>query len=600
MKRTTIHISAALALLLGVAACTQDEAGFLPEGAEGTPIVFTATGLNPDATATAGTRAPVDGNWEGVQSVAVRMDGTVKAYDVTPTTADNTSATLTSTDPHYWTNHDDITVTAWWPYTEGETTPPAVVVRADQSSPTDFEGSDFISAENQPVSYGNPTLRFTHRTARVTVILTDYTEGMASVKLTGLSTENGNPAQITSYYDKGGDTYTALVAPQSVATGTAFITCAFTNGKVFVYKMKNDAEWKAGEEYTYTVSLAAAKDPGYTVSEDGKTYNVTSADGLKNVAELVNGGKTDINITLNTDLNLTNMEWTPIGTESQPYTGTFNGGNHTITGLKIDQSGTDNVGLIGYLGSEGKVQNVTLTEVNVTGGTYVGGIAGQTDGTVENCSVNGTVTGQNQTGGIVGRNFSTISGCSAEGTVTGNINVGGISGLCVPYYDTGTGSLIGSTIEGCHSTAAVSGISSVGGVVGNLGNNSFLMACYSTGNVTATITDGYAHVGGVVGINSQGTVTACYHATGEITSLGGGRIGGIVGENYIGTVAACYWDSNLSSGTGSNNGKDDTHKVDGTDVTWQTAVAAMNTALQSAGSGWQYVLNGALPTLEEK
>ena len=600
MKRTTIHISAALALLLGLAACTQDEAGFLPEGAEGTPIVFTATGLNPAATATAGTRAPVDGDWEGVQSVAVRMDGTVKAYDVTPTTADNTSATLTSTDPHYWTNHDDITVTAWWPYTEGETTPPAVVVRADQSSPTDFEGSDFISAENQPVSYGNPTLRFTHRTARVTVILTDYTEGMASVKLTGLSTENGNPAQITPYYDKGGDTYTALVAPQSVATGTAFITCAFTNGKVFVYKMKNDAEWKAGEEYTYTVSLAAAKDPGYTVSEDGKTYNVTSADGLKNVAELVNGGKTDINITLNTDLNLTNMEWTPIGTESQPYTGTFNGGNHTITGLKIDQSGTDNVGLIGYLGSEGKVQNVTLTEVNVTGGTYVGGIAGQTDGTVENCSVNGTVTGQNQTGGIVGRNFSTISGCSAEGTVTGNINVGGISGLCVPYYDTGTGSLIGSTIEGCHSTAAVSGISSVGGVVGNLGNNSFLMACYSTGNVTATITDGYAHVGGVVGINSQGTVTACYHATGEITSLGGGRIGGIVGENYIGTVAACYWDSNLSSGTGSNNGKDDTHKVDGTDVTWQTAVAAMNTALQSAGSGWHYVLNGALPTLEEK
>ena len=174
--------------------------------------------------------------------------------------------------------------------------------------------------------------------------------------------------------------------------------------------------------------------------------------------------------------------------------------------------------------------------------------------------------------------------------MTGSVNVGGIAG----------GSYLGSTIEGCHSTAAVSGISSVGGVVGNLGNDCSLMACYSTGNVTATITDGYANVGGVVGINGQGTVTACYHATGEITSLGGGRIGGIVGENYIGTVAACYWDSNLSSGTGSNNGKDDTHKVDGTDVTWQTAVAAMNTALQSAGSGWHYVLNGALPTLEEK
>ena len=253
MKRTTIHISAALALLLGFAACTQDEAGFLPEGAEGTPIVFTATGLNPDATATAGTRAPVDGNWEGVQSVAVRMDGTVKAYNVTPSTSDNTGATLTSDDPHYWADHNDMRVTAWWPYTAGETTPPAVVV--DQSAREDFEASDLIVAEEQTVSYGNPTLRFTHRTARVTVVLTDYTEEQMFVRLTGLSTEGGNPAEITPY-DKGSYTYTALVAPQSVATGTAFITCKFTNGKVFVYKMKEATDWQAGEEYTYTVSLA--------------------------------------------------------------------------------------------------------------------------------------------------------------------------------------------------------------------------------------------------------------------------------------------------------------------------------------------------------
>ena len=595
MKRTTIHISAALALLLGFTACTQDEAGFLPEGAEGTPIVFTATGLNPAATATAGTRAPVDGNWEGVQSVAVLMDGTVKAYDVTPTTADNTSATLTSTDPHYWTNHTDRLVTAWWPYTEGETTPLAVVVKADQSAREDFEASDLIVAEEQTVSYGNPTLRFTHRTAQITVVLTNYTEGLASVRLTGLSTENGNPAEIAPY-DKGGDTYTALVAPQSVAAGTAFITCAFTNGKVFVYKMKKNAEWKAGEEYTYTVSLAAAEDPGYTIEGDG-SYTVTTADGLKNVAKLVNEeGKTDINITLDTDLTLTG-EWTPIGTESQPYTGTFDGGNHTITGLKIDQSGTDNVGLIGRLGSGGKVQDVTLTEVNVTGGTYVGGIAGQTDGTVENCSVNGTVTGQNQTGGIVGRNFSTISGCSTEGTVTGNTNVGGISGLCVPNYDTGTGSLIGSTIEGCHSTAAVSGISSVGGVVGYLGNGCSLMACYSTGNVTATITYGHANVGGVVGINGQGTVTACYHATGEITSSVGDRIGGIAGCNDQGTFTACYWENNQEQGTGSGS-TGGTVKVEGT-VTWASAMTLMNQALQEAGLALQYSLDEeGLPALE--
>ena len=589
MKRTTIHTSATLALLLALAACTQDEAGFLPEGAEGTPIVFTATGLSPAATATAGTRAPVDGNWEGVQSVAVLMDGTVKAYNVTPSISDNTSATLTSDEPYYWTNHDNITVTAWWPYTAGETTPPAVKVAADQSARKDFEGSDLIVAEEQTVSYGNPTLRFTHRTARVTVILTDYTEEQMFVWLTGLSTENGNPAVIAPH-DKGGDTYTALVAPQSVATGTAFITCKFTNGKVFVYKMKNDADWQAGKEYTYTVSLAAAEDPGYTVSEDGKTYTVTSAEGLKAVADIANNGNLGINITLTENINLTDIDWTPIGTYDKPYTGTFDGGGkYTITGLTVTGS-NDYVGLFGRIGSGGAVKNVILTEVNVTAGTSVGGIAGQNDGTVENCSVNGTVTGRGftDTGGIVGTNYGTISGCSAEGTVTGSVNVGGIAG----------GSYLGVTIVGCYSSAAVEGYSTVGGVVGSLGNNSSLMASYSTGNVTVTSTDG-SFVGGVVGINSQGTVTGCYHATGSITNSGGDRIGGIVGDNYIGTVAACYWDSNLSSGTGSNDGTDDTHKVDGT-VTWQNAVDAMNTALQSAGSEWRYELTGALPTLKKQ
>ena len=585
MKRTTIHISAALALLLGLTACTQDEAGFLPEGAEGTPIVFTATGLNPAATATAGTRAPVDGNWEGVQSVAVRMDGTVKAYNVTPSISDNTSATLTSDEPYYWTNHNNITVTAWWPYTAGETTPPAVKVAADQSARKDFEGSDLIVAEEQTVSYGNPTLRFTHRTARVTVILTDYTEEQMFVWLTGLSTENGNPAVIAPH-DKGGDTYTALVAPQSVATGTAFITCKFTNGKVFVYKMQSDAEWKAGEEYTYTVSLAAAKDPGYTVSEDGKTYTVYNANGLLAWNEAVQKDMT-LNCTLTADITLTG-EWTPIGTESQPYTGTFDGGGkYTITGLKIDQSGTDYVGLIGRLGSGGKVQDVTLTEVNVTGGTYVGGIAGQNDGTVENCSVNGTVTGRgfNDTGGIVGTNYGTISGCSAEGTVTGSVNVGGIAG----------GSYLGVTIVGCYSSAAVEGYSTVGGVVGNLGNNSSLMASYSTGNVTVTSTTGYA--GGVVGVNAQGTVTACYHATGTVS--GQGNVGGIVGmNNNSGQTTACYWSSNPANGIGKmDSGTNGTIKVDGD---WQNAVTQMNTALQNAGSEWRYELTGALPTLKKQ
>ena len=603
MKRTTIHISAALALLLALAACTRDEAGFLPEGAEGTPIVFTATGLNPAATATAGTRAPVDGDWEGVQSVAVRMDGTVKAYDVTPTTADNTSATLTSTDPHYWTNHDDITVTAWWPYTEGETTPPAVVVRADQSSPTDFEGSDFISAENQPVSYGNPTLRFTHRTARVTVILTDYTEGMASVKLTGLSTENGNPAQIIPY-DKGGDTYTALVAPQSVATGTAFITCAFNNGKTFAYRMQGAAEWKAGEEYTYTVSLAAAEDPGYTIEGDG-SYTVTTADGLKNVAKLVNEeGKTDINITLDTDLTLTG-EWTPIGTESQPYTGTFNGKDKTITGLTVNQEGTNYVGLIGYLGSGGKVQNVVLEGVQITSDNssgYAGGVAGNSfGGTIENCSVSGSVSGSFSVGGVVGSQWGgSITGCNSSATVKGVIFAGGIAG------ETNSG----ASLTGCYATGDVTvendgtNNSHAGGVVGYNGGGTLTAACYATGNVigTGTGTDPI-YVGGVTGSNDLGTLTACYHAAETVSGPDGATTGGVTGRNFEdailgkGTLTACYWENNQKQGIGDNHaGTGETTKVEDD---WTEAMNAMNAALQSAGSEWHYELTGELPTLKK-
>ena len=386
------------ALVLSLAACTQDEAGFLPEGAEGTPIVFTATGLNPAATAISATRAPADGNWTGVQSVAVLMDGTVKTYNVTPSTADPTSATLTSTDPYYWTNHNDITVTAWWPYTAGETTPPAVKVKANQSTQKDFEGSDLIVADGQTVTYGSPTLRFTHRTARVTIVLTDYTEGLASVQLTGLSTENDNPDKITPY-DKGSNTYIALVAPQSVVTGTAFITCKFTNGKVFVYKMKNATDWQAGGEYTYTVSLAAAKDPGYTVSEDGKTYTVTSADGLLAWNEAVQKDMT-LNCTLADNIDLTGKDWTPIGTSfGNSYTGTFDGNGKTITGLTV--TGSDRyTGLFGFI--KGTVKNVVLTEINITSGTFVGGVAGWSfGGNIENCSVSGSVSGSD-VGGVVG------------------------------------------------------------------------------------------------------------------------------------------------------------------------------------------------------
>ena len=559
MKRTNIHIFAALALLFALAACTQDEAGFLSEGAEGTPIVFTATGLNPAATATAGTRAPVDGNWEGVQSVAVLMDGTVKAYDVTPT-----NATLTSTDPHYWTNHKDITVTAWWPYTAGETSPPAVKVKANQSARKDFEGSDLIVADGQTVTYGSPTLRFTHRTARVTIVLTDYTEESMGVQLTGLSTEGGNPAEIIPY-DKGSNTYTALVAPQSVAAGTAFITCTFTNGKTFVYKMKNATDWQAGGEYTYTVSLAAAKDPGYTIEGNG-SYTVTSADGLMNVAELVNGGKTDINITLDKNIDLTGKDWTPIGTSfDNSYTGTFDGGGHTITGLTITTK-DQFVGLFGYLNRAGTVKNVVMEGIQITSNHMFG-----------------------NTGGVAGFSWGTIENCSVSGSVSGTVYVGGV-----------VGAQIGGSITGCSSSATVKGTVDVGGVAGQTNSSATLTACYATGNVTLEI-DPKKNIagGGLVGMNAGSSLLACY-ATGNVTSTGSStgkvHIGGFLGNNYT-TVTAGYWKNNHEQGIGYNRESTGATKVDGSVVTWQKAVDAMNTALQNAGSRWRYELKGALPTL---
>ena len=551
---------AALALLLG--ACTQDEAGFLPEGAEGTPIVFTATGLNPAATAIAGTRAPADGNWEGVQSVAVLMDGTVKAYDVTPSTADPASATLTSTDPYYWTNHNDITVTAWWPYTAGETTPPAVKVKANQSTQKDFEGSDLIVADGQTVTYGSPTLRFTHRTARVTIVLTDYTEGLASVQLTGLSTEGDNPDIIVPY-GKGNNTYTALVAPQSVAAGTTFITCTFTNGKTFVYKMKNATDWQAGGEYTYTVSLAAAKDLGYTIESDG-SYTVTSADGLMNVAELVNGGKTDINITLDKNIDLTGKGWTPIGTSfDNSYKGTFDGGGHTITGLTVTTN-DQFVGLFGYLNRAGTVKNVVMEGIQITSNHMFG------------C-----------TGGVVGYSWGTIENCSVSGSVSGTDCVGGV-----------VGSQKAGSIIGCCTSATVKGTHYVGGVAGEKWGT--MTACYATGNVTLEIaSQKNLYGGGVVGLNGGSRVLACY-ATGNVTSTGSStgnvHIGGLFGDSYT-TVTACYWKNNQERGYKT---APESTKVDGTYVTWQKAVDAMNTALQNAGSEWRYELNGALPTLRKQ
>ena len=625
--RHRIFIPAATALLFALAACTQDElAGDnrLPEGEY--PVVIRATGLSVEATpqAAPSTRATVDGDWQGVTSVVLKLGDAVKEYTVTAST-DFKSATLSrENDPHYWTSRDPITVSAWWPFNNADITQmPAVKVAEDQSKLADFQNSDFISAENRKVEFNNPTLEFTHRTARVTIELkpgTGFTSvAGATVSLVSLSADNGNPTAIKTY-NASGNTYEALTAPQTVAAGKLFVKVELGGG-TFYFRPQNNVVLEAGNRYTYTVKVklgggtfyfrpqnnvvleagsrykytvkvnttgltlegctigswadgggesGEAEDLGYSIQNDG-SYMVYNANGLMNIAELVNGGKTDINITLDTNIDLTGKDWTPIGTSFRnSYTGTFDGGGHTIKGLTVTTN-DQFVGLFGSLGKAGTVKNVVMEGVQITnnhGSGYVGGVVGNSDGTIENCSVSGSVSGTAYVGGVVG----------------------------VQWF---------GSITGCSSSATVKGMGDVGGVAGQTNADATLTACYATGNVTIEL--GHrdrVYVGGLVGWNAGSSVLACY-ATGNVTSTGSSTgnvyIGGFLGGNYA-TVTACYWKNNHEQGVGYNKEGIATEatKVDGSVVTWQNAVDAMNTALQDRGLEWRYELKGALPTLRKQ
>ena len=593
--RHRIFIPAATALLFALAACTQDElAGDnrLPEGEY--PVVIRATGLSVEATplAAPSTRASVDGDWHGVTSVALKMGDAVKEYTVTAST-DFKSATLSrENDPYYWTSRDPITVSAWWPFNNADITQmPAVKVAEDQSKLADFQNSDFISAENRKVEFNNPTLEFTHRTARVTIELkpgTGFTSvAGATVSLVSLSADNGNPTAIKTY-NASGNTYEALTAPQTVAAGKPFVKVELGGG-TFYFRPQNDVVLEAGSRYKYTVKVNAtgltlegctigdwadgggesgeAEDLGYIYDSNTKTYTVYNANGLMNIAELVNGGKSDINITLDTDIDLTGKDWTPIGTDyDNSYKGTFDGGGHTITGLTFTTN-DKYAGLFGWLNKAGTVKNVVMEGVQITSnqiyGGSIGGVAGYSWGTIENCSVSGSVSGTVYVGGVVGAQI--------DGSITG-----------------------------CSSSATVKGTVDVGGVAGQTNSSATLTACYATGNVIIEMDPKKNIAGGsLVGMNAGSSLLACY-ATGNVTSTGSStgkvHIGGFLGNNYT-TVTACYWKNNHEQGIGYNRESTGATKVDGSVVTWQKAVDAMNTALQNAGSRWRYELKGALPTL---
>lgn len=409
-------------------------------------------------------------------------------------------------------------------------------------------------------------------------------------------------------------------------SGFRTINVTLENGKVYTYTHSADIDLQPGRYTTVNLVLGRDRieldDAGINVSDwengtsiDGaeaneaysydsntKTITIYSGEGLKVAADVVNSGDTDINIILDNDIDLSDIDWTPIGNYYNRYTGTFDGGNYTITGLTVTGS-NEYAGLFGRIGSGGTVKNVVLKDVQIESDNQygcVGGVAGNSDGNIENCSVSGSVSSRHTAGGVVGQQFGgSITLCGSSATVKGTGEVGGVAGKTDNS----------ATLTACYATGNVtferaSTINTfAGGVVGFNGTGSILTACYATGNVTGTGTGtGSCYVGGITGDNSSGTLTACYHATGTVSGPDGAT-GGVTGRNYTSlgapVITACYWgDNGQEQGIGYNQaGTGETTQVDGP-TTWQTAVDAMNTALNS--ESWKYVLNGALPTLEEK
>ena len=602
-KRHSIHvILAAAALLLAMAACTKDELADgdrLPEGQYPLEIARITLGVEggeaqPWGTPQTRVSEIADGNsskFDADDKFAVQIDG----KDETGTYAVQDNNTVKAETPLYWSDTGEHTVTAWYPATGG------TLDLSDQSQSLAYLLYGTGSGNYQT----QVTLNFTHALAKVRVTPTDDALGeVQSLQLytyTQCTYEKGTVVQGSQEgwiemkkceYTENGATITCWEA--NVVPGYE-ITKLMANNDNKERNLSAAITPEAGKFYNITLD----KDKGYT--DDGQgNYTVTTAEGLKAVADIANNGNLGINITLTENINLTDMDWTPIGIDyNHQYTGTFNGGGHTITGLTV--TGSDQyVGLFGHIGSGGTVKDVTLEEVKIESNndmSAVGGVAGRSYGTLENCSVSGSVSGSGIAGGVVGyQSGGFLTGCSSSATV----NAGGVAGGVAGLTDSG------ATLTACYATGDVtlesinSGGNFVGGVVGS-NTSCTLKACYAWGSVTGS-GSGTIYVGGVTGTNDEGTLTACYHANGTVSGPAG-TTGGVAGRNYKffndPVITACYWGSNPDTGIGYNEGGSttiETTKV--TDGDWLDAVAQMNTALNE--SGWQYELTGASPTLKKQ
>ena len=607
-KRHSIHLLlAAAALLLATTACTKDELADgdrLPEGQYPLEIARITLGVEGGEAQPWGAPATrVSENGDGNSSTfdagdpfAVQIDG---EGEVGTYTVQNDGSAEAET-PLYWSDRDEAhTVTAWYPATDG------ALDLSDQS-----QSLAYLLGATGTGDYRAPvTLNFTHQLAKVRVTPTDDALGeVQSLQLyahTQCTYEKGTVVQGSQegWIEMKPCEYNGVTCWEANVVPDYKITKLMANGTE-ERNLSSGITPVAGKFYNITLN----KDKGYTIEGDG-SYTVTTAEGLKNIAELVNEEwKLDINITLTDNIDLTGIDWTPIGIDyNHRYTGTFDGGGHTITGLKITGS-NDYAGLFGHIGSGGKVMNVKLEGVQIESDnemSVVGGVAGWSYGTIENCSVSGSVSGSGKNGfagGVVGyQNGGFLTGCSSSAKV----NAGGIAGGVA-----GTSGL-GATLTACYATGDVTlesrgtGTYYAGGVVGSNNNSSTLIACYAWGSVSGS-GSGTIYVGGVTGSNDSSTLTACYHANGTVSGTGSGTIytGGVAGRNYKAiydpVITACYWGGNgQEQGIGYNQaGTGDTTQVDGT-VTWNMAMTSMNQALQEAGSEWQYEPGDSLPTLNK-
>ena len=346
-------------------------------------------------------------------------------------------------------------------------------------------------------------------------------------------------------------------------TRQGYIATALTGKTVTLY-LTHLAEDELSE------ALASADD-GITVNcgyymADASTYVAYNADGLQAWSTYAQANPTT-NLSLAKDITLPLAEgetsnWTSVGTETTPYTGTVNGNGYSITGMTINQT-TSFAGFIGYLGENGAVKNLKLKDVSVTTTELnAGGLVGNSLSVIENCAVEGgTISAsKGQTGGIVGR---------AEGK-----------------------SSAPALIVACHNTAAVSGKINVGGIIGVAWDYSKVIACYNSGTITHT--DG-VRCGGIVGIFGYSEMYLyCNYNNGTTTYTVA-----IAGDDsYYGKHN--YWSSDHDYANRSNSGEYNNYSA--TKITstseWQTAMTTMNTWLAENAYAYRYVLNTDAATKE--